>query len=184
VELEWEAVMKPFVSAGEDPPRARHFDQFGRVTGSVTLHGEPIPIDCLAIRDRTWSPRSERWKDGGGYGYTNAAASAELSFLHNGFLVLDGVRRDLTSERTVVQRHSDDGYVTKLRVVGNDSAGNELEAVGETVSRMAIPIPGVHAVVWTSLVDWTINGVQAWGEDQEPWPLNRWSEFRRTGNMP
>jgi hypothetical protein len=182
-DLEWEAVMKPFVSVGDDPSRARHFDQFGRIKGSVILNGDPIEIDCLAIRDRTWSPRSERWKDGGAYGYTNGAASGELSFLHNGFLVLDGVRRDLTSERTI-QRHSDLGFVTRLEVVGTDSAGNSLEAIGETVSRMAIPIPGVQAVVWTSLVDWRINGVQAWGEDQEPWPLIRWSEFRRTGNMP
>jgi len=182
VELDWQAVMKPFVSVGEDPSEARHFDQFGRVTGSVVLHGEQIPIDCIAIRDRTWSPRSERWKDGGGYGYTNAAASAELSFLHNGFVVLDGIRRDLRSERTV-QRHPEHGFVTKLQVIGNDSTGNELEALGETVSRMAMPIPGVQAVVWTSLVNWTINGVQCWGEDQEPWPLIRWSEFRRTGRV-
>jgi hypothetical protein len=183
VDLEWRAVMKPFVSVGDDPARARHFDQFGRVTGSLVLHGEPIGVDCIAIRDRTWHPRSERWKDGGAYGYTNGAASAELSFLHNGFLVLDGVRRDLTSERAI-QRDPDHGFITTVRVFGADSAGNELEAIGESVSRMAIPIPGVHAVVWTSLVHWTINGVEAWGEDQEPWPLIRWSEFRRTGKTP
>jgi len=64
-------------------------------------------------------------------------------------------------------------------VKGVDGDGRQLEAVGETVSRMAMPIPGVHAVVWTSLVRWTINGVEAWGEDQEPWPLNRWAEARR-----
>ena len=45
---------------------------------------------------------------------------------------------------------------------------------------MAMPIPGVHGVVWTSLVDWTIDGVQAWGEDQDAWPINGWSAFRRT----
>lgn len=183
VNLEWEAIMTPFVSVGEDESRARHFDQFGRIHGQIELNGELIPVDCLAIRDRTWSPRSERWKDGGGYGYTNGAASKELSFLHNGFLVVDGVRRDLTSERTV-ERDPMHGFITSLRVVGSDSEGNQLEAVGQTVSRMAIPIPGVHAVVWTSLVDWTINGTQAWGEDQEPWPLIRWAEFRRTGRMP
>jgi hypothetical protein len=183
VRLEWEAIMDPFVSVGDDSLAARHFDQFGRIYGTIVLHGESIDIDCLAIRDRTWSPRSERWKDGGGYGYTNGAASAELSFLHNGFLVLDGVRRDLRSERTL-ERDPQRGFITRLWVVGEDSDGNELEAVGEPVSRMAIPIPGVHAVVWTSLVAWMINGIPAWGEDQEPWPLVRWAEFRRTGKMP
>ena len=179
VDLEWAAVMEPFVTVDDATGLPRHVDQMGRVTGRVVLHGQAMDVDCLAIRDRTWSPRSERWKDGGGYGYTNGMASPELAFFHNGFLLADGVRRDLVSERTV-DRDPGHGYVTRLRVVGRDDAGRELEAVGTTVSRMAMPIPGVHAVVWTSLVAWEINGVPAWGEDQEPWPLNRWSELRRT----
>jgi len=33
--------------------------------------------------------------------------------------------------------------------------------------------------VWTSLVRWSIDGVDAWGEDQDAWPIHGWSAFRR-----
>ncbi|NBO53638.1 MAG: hypothetical protein EBU84_03380 [Actinobacteria bacterium] len=36
-----------------------HFDQAGRVTGSMILHGESIAIDCFAVRDRSWGPRPQ-----------------------------------------------------------------------------------------------------------------------------
>lgn len=186
LDLEYEAIMEPWVAAQGDPPRARHIDQVGRVTGELVLHGDRMAVDCLAMRDRTWSPRSERWKDGGAYGYTNAAASADLSFHFSGtdqggsgYLVRDGVRAGLASGKRTVERDSQHGFVTRIRVEGTDTEGRALEALGESVSRMAMPIPGVHAVVWTSLIQWTVNGTPAWGEDQEPWPLNRWSEFRR-----
>ena len=102
--LEFDAVMEPWVSVrdvdGDRTPY--HFDQFGRVTGSVELHGEHLEVDCLAIRDRTWAVRSERWKHGGGYGYTSAAAESGEAFLVigdeasvQGFVVLDGRRAGL-----------------------------------------------------------------------------------------
>jgi hypothetical protein len=40
--------------------RGRHFDQPMRVTGEIVLFGETIAIDCLAFRDRSWSPRAPR----------------------------------------------------------------------------------------------------------------------------
>ncbi len=37
--------------------KGRHFDQAMHVTGEIVLHGERIEIDCLSVRDRSWSPR-------------------------------------------------------------------------------------------------------------------------------
>jgi hypothetical protein len=42
-----------------------------------------------------------------------------------------------------------------------------------------MPIPGVHGVCWTTLVRWDIDGVDAWGDDQDAWPLHGWAAFRR-----
>ena len=185
LDLEFEAIMEPWVAADGDPPQARHFDQVGRVTGNLTLHGEELAVDCLAIRDRTWALRSERWKDGQ-IGYTNAAASAELSFLASGadkilggYLVLDGVRRQLVSGTRKLERDPEHGYMRRITIEAVDTDGRALEASGESLSRMAMKIPGVHGVVWTSLVRWTLNGIAAWGEDQDAWPLTGWSAFRR-----
>jgi hypothetical protein len=179
VDLDWTGVMDPWLNFEGQPPRLRHLDHVGHVVGTVTVHGDAIPIDCLAIRDRTWAPRQERWKDGGGQGYTNAAADeGRLAFLHGRYLIIDGEGSPLESTRTV-ERDPEHGFLTRVSVEGIDERGRRLEAVGVPVSRMAMPIPGVHAVVWTSLLHWTVNGVDAWGEDQEPWPLNQWAELRR-----
>jgi hypothetical protein len=34
-------------------------------------------------------------------------------------------------------------------------------------------------VCWTTLVHWDIDGVAAWGDDQDAWPLHGWAAFRR-----
>jgi hypothetical protein len=193
IDLSFEAVMPPWV--GEtvgDPPAAIHFDQVGRVRGTVELRGRAYDVDCLAIRDRTWSPRPERWKDGR-VGYCNAA-STEIAFLassavgargettdrvRTGYFAKDGRRARIVDGSREVERDPDDGFVRRLTIHAQDSAGRRFTAVGDTMSRMAMPIPGVHGVVWTSLVDWTVDGVQAWGEDQDAWPIHAWSSFRR-----
>ena len=53
--------------------------------------------------------------------------------------------------------------MTGIVVEGKDSAGRTFEAVGESVSRMAIPISGVAGVCWQSLVRYEFNGVEAFG---------------------
>jgi hypothetical protein len=42
-----------------------------------------------------------------------------------------------------------------------------------------MPVPGVHGVCWTSLVHWDIDGVDAWGDDQDAWPVHGWAALRR-----
>ncbi|MEE2665523.1 MAG: hypothetical protein VX681_15510 [Myxococcota bacterium] len=190
LDLEFDAIMAPWVSAetGSHPPRERrahHFDQVGRVTGELVLSGEALAVDCLAIRDRTWARRPERWRTEP-VGYTNAAASADTAFLfagwdalRRGYLVLDGVRADLAAGTRRLERDPEHGYMTRIFVEASDTQGRRLEAQGESLSRMAMKIPGVHGVVWTSLVRWTINGIEAWGEDQDAWPIQSWLMFRR-----
>jgi hypothetical protein len=188
--LVFDAVDEPWVSTTVDDDgvaRPHHFDQLGRVTGRLVLHGETMQVDCLAIRDRTWTPRSERWRDGGGYGYTNAAADSGEAFLAvgtdavRGYLTLDGRRGSLVSGTREVLRRAASGAPEEVAVHAVDDTGRTLEARGTAVSTMMMPIPGVHALVWTSLMSWTINGSAAWGEDQEPWPIARWSRDRRSG---
>jgi hypothetical protein len=194
IDLEFSAVMPPWVGrlAG-DPPAASHLDQVGRVTGQMVLRGRSYDVDCLAMRDRTWSARPERWKDGK-VGYANAC-NEDVGFLaqsaagmrgetgdrvHSGYFVNDGRRAALVDGVREIERDPDHGYLRRISVEAEDSDGRRFTAVGTGLSRMAMPIPGVHGVVWTSLVDWEIDGAQAWGEDQDAWPIHGWSAFRRT----
>jgi len=51
-----------------------HLDQYGHVTGEIVLDGEHISVDCLDMRDRTWSPRRETSQTAR-IGYTYGASS-------------------------------------------------------------------------------------------------------------
>ena len=188
-ELDWNAFMEPWVVLRGDPPRPRHLDQFGRITGELMLHGDRIAVDCLAMRDRSWHHvRPEPWKDGWGGGeYVTGAASTELAFFGcgpGGFFLQDGVRSSLVAGGRVERiRDPDHGYIRQIIVEGKDELGRAFHAEGEAVSRMGMPIAGAHGVCWTSLVRYTINGVPAWGDDQDAWPISAWSTMRRRDQM-
>ncbi|MGD9703730.1 MAG: hypothetical protein AB7Q42_13195 [Acidimicrobiia bacterium] len=192
-DLEFDATMPPWV--GEpvgDPPVARHLDQLGRVTGEVVLRGERIQVDSIAMRDRSWSPRSERWKDGH-VGYCSAATE-DVAFLatsaagvreetdervRSGFFVRDGQRARIVDGTRDVVRDPEHGHLRSIRIEAEDTAGRRFVATGTGLNAVAAPIPGVHAIVWICLVDWSIDGVQAWGDDQDAWPIHEWAAFRR-----
>ncbi|HEX2382172.1 MAG TPA: hypothetical protein VHI95_06025 [Acidimicrobiales bacterium] len=193
LELDWRAVGKPWVRVGGQPhtkqgdqsSKPRHFDQFGHVTGALRLHGESIPIDCYAMRDRSWwHLRPEFWKRGGGTStYITCMADPDTAFFGagpGGFLLLDGVRRPLLSGSVRRERDADWGFMRRIVVTGTDTDSREFEAVGDSVSRMATPISGVAGVCWQSLVRYEFNGVVAYGDDQDAWPLSTWAAFRRT----
>jgi hypothetical protein len=59
IEFEHRSVHPPRrFTPGEAPALFNpHLDQLGHITGTLTLHGEQIPIDCYSVRDRTWGPR-------------------------------------------------------------------------------------------------------------------------------
>ena len=160
LDLEFDAVVPPWVGAVTgDPPRATHLDQVGRVTGELVLRGDRMSVDCLAIRDRTWAPRPERWKDGK-VGYCNAAtldtaflaSSAEgtrgeaADRVHSGYLLRDGRRARLVDGTRELERDPEHGFLRRIAVDAVDADGRALHATGESLSRMAMPIPGVHGV--------------------------------------
>jgi hypothetical protein len=59
IEFEFRASHPPQRFEPGQPPAMHnpHLDQLGRYTGTLTLRGEHIPIDCHSVRDRTWGPR-------------------------------------------------------------------------------------------------------------------------------
>lgn len=193
LDLDWRAAGKPWVRVtaqphtrqGDQSPKPRHLDQFGHVTGTLRLHGETIPIDCYAMRDRSWwHLRPELWKRGGGTSrYITCMVDPDTAFFGagpGGFLLLDGVRQPLVEGTVRRERDAATGFMTRIVVTGRDSEGRELEAVGVSVSRMAMPISGVAGVCWQSLVRYELNGIEGYGDDQDAWPLSTWAAFRRT----
>jgi hypothetical protein len=189
VDLEFAAVMPPRALRKGDSSfkNLSHFDQFGRVTGHIVLHGETIPIDCYAIRDRSWGPRPEHRP--GKSAYVTGIASPDDAFLAvtkwndetnpiaYGFMISDGKTGDLVSGHRVVERCPKNGWVTKITIEARDEFGRNLHAVGERMSGIII---NRHSFIDSnSLIAWTINGKVGHGEDQDMWPVHAWSAFRR-----
>ncbi|MDQ2650471.1 MAG: hypothetical protein M3Z03_13090, partial [Actinomycetota bacterium] len=51
IDLRYDAVMEPHVVMADR--EAGHFDQLGRLTGTITLSGDTVEVGDLAIRDRS-----------------------------------------------------------------------------------------------------------------------------------
>ena len=187
--LRFDGVMppEPLTSTGSTFGHSHHFDQIGRVHGELVLHGETIPIDCLAVRDRTWGRRREdRPRQAA---YVTGVASPEHGFLAvtnveedrnpvaYGFLRRDGRTLSLAQGERRLERDSENGWITRVEIQAQDTEGRELLAVGETLSRIVI---NRHTFIdINSLIRWNINGENGCGEDQDMWPVQRWSRMRR-----
>jgi hypothetical protein len=200
LDLCFEAVMAPNPHPVGVAPflKGTHFDQAGRVTGEMVLNGERIPVDCYAVRDRSWGPRPQgrpkRRAPAGvgvqtgaaGVGYCHGTASPDNAFLVYsiptvaddpvvcGYLIRDGAYAHVLSGRRAVTVHPETGWVTRLEVDATDDAGRRLVAVGDAVSRHWRGHGG------DTLMRWSWDGVEGWGEDQSYFSKAGW-QSRRTG---
>jgi hypothetical protein len=188
-QLQFAGIMppEPLTAVGSTFGSAHHFDQFGRVTGELVLHGEQIAIDCVGMRDRTWGTRPEdRPRQAA---YVTGASSQGDGFLAvtnvrpdgdvvaYGFLRRDGQTIGLDGGVRRVERDPRQGWIVGIEIEAHDRAGRTIVARGEPVSRIIL---NRHTFIdINSLVRWDIDGVEAWGEDQDMWPVHRWARFRR-----
>jgi hypothetical protein len=187
--LRFDAVMppEPLTATGSTFGRANHFDQFGRITGEMRLHGESIAIDCFAARDRTWGRRREdRPRQAA---YVTGIAAADHAFLAvtnvdeernpiaYGFLRRDGRTVPLAEGERRLKRDPDTGWITHIVMEAEDREGRSLRAVGEPVNRIIL---NRHSFIdINSMIRWEIDGAVGWGEDQDMWPVHRFSRVRR-----
>lgn len=166
-----------------------HFDQLGRVTGTMVLHGEELAIDCFEMRDRSWSVRRDQGSVRAAYDY--AAAGPDTGFLAMsisngtefpvlaGFHLHDGKAIPLTGgTRQIID--DVEGRPATVRVEATDEVGCEIEAVGTCVNRLAFQ-SSPNYFAWMSLTHWVLNGEPAWGEDQDVWSPDLLRRARREG---
>lgn len=166
-----------------------HLDQLGRVTGELALHGRTIPVDCIEMRDRSWTPRREttrRTRRGYVYGATRDGADGFFVATNvppgggpdesvGGWILRDGAVEPVTSGRRHVER--DEQGRPRRVVVDLDAGGAHQRWTGTVRSRLALPTSPYFA--WMSLTGWTRDdGVEGWGEDHDSWSPARWRAFR------
>ncbi len=195
-DLVFDGVMapRPLTAAGSTFGKAAHFDQIGRVTGSIELHGETIDIDCYAMRDRTWGRRPENrprqaayvtgaGENGPGFlAVTNTRDGTDR--IAYGFVRRDDRPATLVDGERSVQRHPENGWIESIRIEAIDDTGTPFVAEGTATNRIFI---NRHSFIdVNSVVRWSLQGADDgqvwWGEDQDMWPVHRWTAAKRTGD--
>jgi hypothetical protein len=183
-DLEWTALIPPH-QLGPADDSAGHFDQPGRMTGTLSLDGEHFDIDCYSMRDRTWGPHRSGAPRSGDYLWAIASpddhwhAITMESRTHGfekgfekgfdkvigGYLFADGRLGELVKgERRVDARR--EGAPARVVVEAVAEHGRTLHAEGEVRNVLRwLGWPG-RLTYWT-LTDWRWNGIRGWGENQE-----------------
>lgn len=172
-----------------------HLDQLGRVHGEIELHGEQIPVDCIEMRDRSWTPRRETSKrtrrgylygatpDGHGlYAATSFDADSGRDNVLGGWLLRAGQALPVQGGRREVERDAQLRPVAVRLALQLEGDAREHRFEGEVVSRLALPTTPYFA--WMSLVHWRRDdGWTGWGEDHDSWSpalLRQLRQLRRS----
>jgi hypothetical protein len=195
-DLVFEGLTPPVPHLHGSPPfvGSSHYDQHGRVRGTLRLRGETVPVDHFAVRDRSWGRRPELLGRRGRLSYAFGTASENEAFLafclpppgdpwstvehlSTGYLLRDGVLRRLASAtRHVPARHASNGP-QRIELDGTDTDGRSFHVEGEAVSRMFLP---KNPVCVNTMIRWDLDGRTAWGEDQDLWPVPMLGDLART----
>lgn len=189
-DLYFDAVMEPNPHPAGMWPfiKGRHFDQAMHVAGELVLNGEPITIDCLSVRDRSWSPRppaslnaekgsadpAKPKRPRRGVGYVFGTASSRDAFLaysswteeervdrvDTGYLIRDGVWAHLVSGERRCVVDPDREWIWRIELEATDTLGRTISARGDMVSHQGAKGPG------NALFYWRWDGAEGWGENQ------------------
>ena len=80
-----------------------------------------------------------------------------------------------------MQRDPAEGCVTRVVIEAVDEEDRRLRAVGTPVSKMII---NRHTFIdINSLIRWDLDGDEAWGEDQDMWPITTFADRQRQARV-
>lgn len=199
LDLRWHAVRPPHDTgfpAHSNEWGSSHYEQCGRMTGTLRLGEEEFDVNCWSNRDRSWGPREVKVNPRGDFPW--AVASENHAFHATAMTMLpvaedpiDGVTDPIVAgwylrdgklaalkEGTRSVSRMRDGRVLQVRVEGVDELARPLVAEGRCVNWFRWT--GIPVFNYFSLTDWNLDGEQAWGEVQDFFPLQQFQRFARS----
>lgn len=196
LDLEFEAIAPPNVMNQPSVEQLKsafktHFEQPGRIRGTVELDGVRHEVDTFSIRDGGHGPRFMEGSPQGGYTWSTGDAKTgwhvlapnaqdSVSQVVGGYILRDGQMSSIVEgTRRVVERAGPRPEVVEVRA--RDEMGRELHAVGRAQSPakfMLFPERGQ----WWTLFRWDYDGITgAVGEDQEYYGIHNFRKWHRAG---
>jgi hypothetical protein len=171
-----------------------HFEQPGRVKGTIVIDGERFDVDAYSIRDGSHGPRFLEVMTPNGYTWSTADDKNAWHLLATdsgdgrtfdivpgfGYLQRDGEMASIVSGvRRVIERNGPRASVIEIDV--EDSLGRKLQAVGrQWMPATFAPFPD-RGTLWQGYA-WDYDGfVGAHGEDQETRPVREFRLWNRAG---
>jgi hypothetical protein len=153
-DLRFDATMEPFNAGfpqGSEEWGPHHYEQGGRITGTIHINGEDIAIDCGSNRDHSWGPRRYRYNPRGDFPWFNDGRGNAFQMYNigdkplaedpvhgttepmlTGWIQRDGKESAVVSGfRKVVERRRD-GVPLRLVIEGEDEMGRKVHAEGRT----------------------------------------------------
>lgn len=174
-----------------------HYDQSGRMQGTLKIGDETIPIDCIAQRDHSWGVRFIKKNPRGqmlwAIGEKSSFHALAVSFLPKdqdpvvgtdedviiGYYLKDGVYGDMKKGAgTVTVERDETGRPVSYHFKATDSLGRVIDARGKVKNMLNWQGYSWLMVFW-SLVEWEFDGQVAYGEGQDYWPLQDSRDFLR-----
>jgi len=192
LDLLFTAIAPPHIMNAKTPEQLKgafktHFEQPGRIQGTIELDGDRYDVDCFSVRDGGHGPRFLEKSPPGGYAWSTAdprtgwhvlapnSAAGHTTPIFGGYILRDGEMSAIVEgTRRVVERDGPRPVTTEVRA--RDALGRELHAIGRAQAAaefMLFPDRGQ----WWTLYSWDYDGFTgAVGEDQEYYGIQ---EFRR-----
>jgi hypothetical protein len=176
-----------------------HYQQFGRMTGTITIGDDRIDVDTGAIRDRSWGPRSAvaarraelMWcAAAAGHGFSVYAVSpyetddpviGTEDVVAFGHYTRDGVSAHVTGGRSRVLERGRDGRPLRMVLDAIDDQGREVHAEGRAVNALIWSVyDRTYQLPCTTV--WEFDGISAMGEDWSCIPTELARRFLRSAN--
>jgi hypothetical protein len=191
--VEMAALADPIVRANN-----KHFEQAMRVTGDLVLRGERWPVDCVAIRDRSWGElRPEAHNRLPPYTWVTGAFGDDFAFnvgahddparnppwltdyhveaervVKDGWVWREGRVLRLKHASMISERDPEMLYPTSHEVDMTDTEGTRYRLTGSIVA--SAPLSAFPNVVCQfALARWQMADRVGWGESQEV----KWNDY-------
>ena len=197
LDLRWTAIEQPhhflgmeIEATGMSAENRMHFEQVGRVVGTMQLDGEEHRVDCFSLRDSSWGVRQMDGVRRGSYFW--AVADADNAFhaqtmgegadqkVVGGFLKLDGEMATLVGGGRR-QTRLNDVTASRYTLDLEDEAGRRATMEVRTGSDLLVDFYPRVQVVWSLLQADFGNGMSGWGDQQEFQPLEQFRRMVRAG---